>query len=50
MSQKRLAQLAEVPQPYVSQIELRRGVHPADMMAVARVLGLEPKELMEVVT
>ena len=48
LSQDRLAELAQIPQPYVSKIELRRpDVHPDDVVAVAKVLAVDPKILMD---
>ena len=51
MSQLRLAQLAGVPQPYVSRIELRNlDDYPDVLAAVAKVLGMKPEQLMEEVS
>lgn len=51
MTQGRLAELAGIPQPYVSKIELRQNsVSLADMESVARVLGVDTEELMNEVT
>ena len=47
LTQQRLAELAGVPQPYVSRVELMLPVHPVDLGAIARVLGLKPEELTE---
>ena len=47
MSQKRLAELAKVPQPYVSRAELQQSVHPEDLKAIAEVLGLNPDVLID---
>jgi len=47
MTQEKLATLAAVPQPYVSRIERGEPVHPDDVAAVAKVLGLDPEKLME---
>ena len=49
MTQQKLAQLAGVPQPYVSNIELRRPfVSDYDLAAVAKALGIkDPQELMK---
>lgn len=51
LSQLKLAQLAGVPQPYVSRIELRNlDNYPDVLAAVAKVLGLAPDKLMEEVS
>lgn len=47
-TQDHLAKLANVPQPYISDIEHQKiDVRPEDLIAVAKVLGLEPHQLME---
>ena len=47
LTQQRLAELAGVPQPYISRVELMLPVHPVDLGAIAKVLGLKPEELTE---
>ena len=50
MSQDRLAELAGVPQPYISKVELQRNDilgFPDVLDAIAKVLGLQASELME---
>lgn len=49
-SQEKLAQLANIPQSYVSFIERRRNiVQQEDLEAVGKVLDLDPNCLMDVV-
>lgn len=50
MTQERLAELAQVPQPYVSRIERQEDVHADDVAAVAKVLGLDPEILTKEVS
>lgn len=51
LTQKQLAELAGIPQPYVSKIELgRQDVLREDLEAVAKVLDVSPDELMSEVT
>lgn len=47
LSQEKLAEMAGIPQPYVSRVERRESIHPDFMATLAQVLGLDPNELME---
>src|SRR3954451_1688301 len=49
MSRQDLADAAGIPYPTVAQIETAyRGVSPSRLGVIARVLGLDPKELYDV--
>jgi len=51
MSRQDLAEVSGVPYPTIAQIETAyRGVSPNRLGVIARALGLEPKELYEVLT
>lgn len=49
LSQQGLAELAKIQQPYISMVERGLPINPADMSAIANVLGVEAQELLIIV-